>query len=150
MSKPMNNKFVVVLVALNIFWTSSLLAEELYSRRSTDMGIEEFDITVTEIKRERRISVLNIPGFHDRSAAASRWMMCVYTDIAIKRGFDYFVVLYPEPPDENLLIGFSSSEAENIVQVLGAPFRGELIFPETPASVDMFAGFCGIEREKQD
>jgi len=48
-----------------------------------------FDVTVTETKREATHSFLRIPGFSARTASESRWMMCAYTDLAIKRGFTY-------------------------------------------------------------
>lgn len=50
----------------------SRAAEDFLVFRSKDMGIKEFDLTATEVKREPRKSILEVPGFNHRSAAGSR------------------------------------------------------------------------------
>ncbi len=118
--------------------------EPSYRVRSRDMGIEAFDLTVTETKRTDRTSVLNVPGFHSRTAPASRWLMCVYTHLALKRGFDWWAVVYPEAPSEDLVVGFPNAKSDNLVQTLGAEFGGTNVLPATP--VEKFAVFCGMRR----
>jgi hypothetical protein len=106
------------------------------------MGIQTFDLTVTETKRTLVTSVLNVPGFHSRTAPASRWLMCVYTDLAVKRGASFWTVAYPEAPSEDLIVGFPKSAGENTTETLGKEFGGQGVLP--PARVDKFAVLCGI------
>jgi hypothetical protein len=120
--------------------------QALYHMRSRDQGISAFDVSVTETKREERTSILKVPGFHDRSAAAARWLMCAYTDLAIQRGFDYWAVLYPALPSEELLLGFPKSEKKEDVAALGSRFAGEGDAAPIVASVDRFSRFCGMKR----
>lgn len=116
--------------------------EPLYRIRSRDMGIQAFDLSVTEIKRTDRTSVLNVPGFHARTAQASRWLMCVYTDLAQKRGFQWWAVVYPDVPSEDILVGFPKTESENLAQTLGAEFSSKNALPAAP--VGKFAPLCGL------
>ena len=117
-------------------------SENLYYVSSKDMGIVKFDATVTEIERKPRSSLIEIPNFNNRSAAASRWMMCAYTDLAVKRGFNYWAAFYPEKNDNLLLIVFPNSESKN-EQI----YKDLSIDSEKPiiASVEKYARFCGIE-----
>ena len=70
--------------------------------------------------------------------------MCVYTDLAIQRGFNYWAVLYPTPPNEDLVVGFLDSEDQNLVQTLGPEFDSENVLRATP--VDKLAIVCGIRK----
>jgi hypothetical protein len=133
----------LVLLFLCVALPTEALAQ-LYRVRSTEMGIQAFDITVTEVKREERTSLLSIPGYHKRSAAASRWMMCAYTDLALHRGFKFWAVVAPKPPDENVLLGFPQAEGENIAQTLGPRFAGDSALI---SSTETFAAFCGIAQQ---
>jgi hypothetical protein len=139
-----------------IFYTTIILfivmitpgfAQELYRITSKEMGFPSLDYTVTEIKRTDRLSVLNIPGFHKRSAAASRWMICVYTDLAQKRGFEYWTVVYPEPPNEEVIVGFPNSLNEDIASTLGPKFGGKSVLPTVP--VMKMIPFCKRMKEIQ-
>ncbi|MFZ5775158.1 MAG: hypothetical protein ACOY3Z_06725 [Thermodesulfobacteriota bacterium] len=119
-------------------------AESLYVVRTKDQGITDFDLTVTETSREPNKSFLSVPGFHKRSATGSRWLMCAYTDLAIKRGFKYWSVIYPEEGSDILIVGFPKSQEENISQTLGSEFAGKNVVPEKPASVDVLVRtLCG-------
>src|SRR4051812_19623855 len=111
--------------ALVLLALQALADEPSYRVRSRDMGIQAFDLTVTETRRTDRTSILNVPGFHSRSAQASRWLMCAYTDLAVKRGFSYWAVAYPQPPSEDVLVGFPASETENLSQTFGPQFGGK-------------------------
>ena len=138
------------LLALLLLITLSALAQEvLYHKRSIDMGFKDFDLTVTETKRAARTSVLHVPGFQKRSAAASRWLMCVYTDLAIQRGFKFWVVVYPEQAGEDLLVGFPQSQDEKCSETLGKEFASRLVFPNAPASVETFIAMCGMKFESK-
>lgn len=116
--------------------------DSLYRINSRDMGFEAFDLTVTETKRTPRTSVLHVPGFQERSAAASRWLMCVCTHLAFRRGFKFWAVAYPEPPGEDLVVGFPETEREDVSQTLGPEFVKDRTLP--PQSVEWFgSNLCG-------
>ena len=137
-----NNFIAILLLTIALTHVSMALAEErLYSVSSREMGITQFDFTVTEIKREPRISKLKIPGFQDRSAAASRWMMCAYTDLAIKRVFKFWAALYPQDSSDEIQLGFPNSENEDLTKTLGPKFTKE---SAVVSSVATFARMCGM------
>ena len=144
----MRKQFLLPVLFLSIA-LSALTEEALYHKRSVDMGIKDFDLTVTETKRAARTSVLHVPGFQKRSAAGSRWLMCVYTDLTIQRGFKFWMVVYPEQPGEDLLVGFPQSEDEKCSETLGKEFASRLVFPKTPAPVETFMAMCGMNSESQ-
>ena len=111
-------------------WSAQTAAQEsLLTIRSKDGGAD-FDLTVTEIKREPRKSFLVVPGFSHRSAAGSRWLMCAYTALAMRRGFSYWSVVYPEGSSETLVVGFPETPTEDISKTLGSEFSGPLVTPE--------------------
>jgi hypothetical protein len=105
----------VALVLMSVAPKAASPEPALYKMSSRDQGITGFDVSVTETKREERTSVLRVSGFHDRPAAASRWLMCADTDLAMKRGFAFWAVLYPTPPSEELVLGFPKSEKKDDV-----------------------------------
>ena len=53
--------------------------------------------------------MLTVPGFHERTAPASRWLMCAYTELAIQRGFNFWSALMPPEGSEVLILGLSNS-----------------------------------------
>jgi hypothetical protein len=136
---------LMALMAPLTFANMALAEEALYSVSSGGMGITQFDYTVTEIKREPRLSTLKIPGFHDRSAGASRWMMCAYTDLAIKRGFKFWAALHPTNSSDEIQLGFPSSEDEDLTKSLGPKFSKE---SAVVSSVATFARLCGMSIPK--
>ena len=77
----------------------------LYTVSSKAQGAP-FDLVVTETKREPNKSFISVPGFHNRTAPGARWLMCAYTDLAIKRGFLNWVVVYPPESSEVLVVAF--------------------------------------------
>ncbi|MDD2734073.1 MAG: hypothetical protein PHF56_09025 [Desulfuromonadaceae bacterium] len=140
----MKNKNIIAILLLTIALAqvnTVFAGEHLYSVSSREMGITEFDFSVTEIKREPRISTLIIPGFQDRSAAASRWMMCAYTDLAIKRGFRFWAALYPQDSSNEIQLGFPDSENEDLTKTLGAKFTKESV---VVSSVVTYSRMCGM------
>ena len=118
-----------VLLGLSI---SMLVGEELFRARSRDAGYKSFDLTATEVKRGDRTSVLRVPGFHSRTGAASRWLMCVYTDLAVQRGFKFWTVVYPQPPSEDLIVGFPRTQDEKVATTLGKEFDSKYLLPTAP------------------
>ena len=137
---------IAMLIFISMF-IGEASAQELYSFRAKDMGFRSLDNTASEIKRTDRQSVLRIPGFHTRSAAASRWMMCVYTDLALKRGFKYWTVVYPKPPSEDVRVGFPNSQNENVVETLGPEFGSRDVLPIAP--VAKMVWFCNEMLKRQ-
>ncbi len=136
---------LVVSICVAFLTVMAAHAEEpSYRVRSRDMGIHAFDLSVTETKRTDRTSVLNVPGFHARTAQGSRWLMCVYTDLALKRGFRWWTVVYPNAPSEEVLVGFLKAESESPTQTLGAEFEGKNVLP--PAPVEKYAVLCNMGR----
>jgi hypothetical protein len=80
-----------------------------------------FDLSVTEVKREDRVSTIQVTNFYQRSAPATRWMMCMISALAITRGFDYWTVVYPGPPSDGnmgatgeVIVGFPRSPTEKL------------------------------------
>lgn len=138
-----NRSFVVILLLMiaSARVTTAFAEEGLYSVSSREMGITQFNFTVTEIKREPRISTLKIPGFQNRSAAASRWMMCAYTDLAIKRGFKFWAALYPQDSSDEIQLGFPKSENEDLTKTLGTKFTKASV---VVSSVAALARMCGM------
>jgi hypothetical protein len=81
------------LVATVATWSTCAAADEkLYRVNSKDVGWDAIDLTISEVRRVGSISVLRIPHYANRSAAESRFAMCAFTDIAIQRGFEVWVV----------------------------------------------------------
>jgi len=117
-------------------------ADDLYRVSSNEMGISQFDFTVTEVERKPKASVLEIPGFHDRSAPASRWMMCAYTDLAVKRGFSYWASVYPKLGNNQVILVFPSSERSDdpVFETMNVAEDDRHI-----SAVAVFARFCGIK-----
>jgi hypothetical protein len=130
---------VAALVAVG----SGIAAEELFSARSRDEGAA-FDLTIRETARQADTSVVNVPGFHDRTGAGSRWLMCKYNALAKRRGFRYWAVVYPSSPTESFPVAFYQSDTTDVAKVLGIDYDAERLFPNHPMSVEEWDGsFCG-------
>ena len=124
------------------FSASNSYANADFSVSSKNRGIAAFDFKVTEIQRGKSFSILSIPKFQTRSASASRWMMCIYTELAIARGFDYWSSIYNDDSGDNLVIVFPktnsiSDPAFSNIDLLGVEPR------ITPVSA--FRRFCGLK-----
>lgn len=134
----MKNKKIGILLLVT---SLSASASELLTISSKTKGITAFDIEVKEVSRKNNSSVLNIANFQDRSAAASRWMMCAYTEIAIKRGFNYWAALYNESSGDEVIVVFPSSDS------LDDPAFKEVNvgnFSSEAMPVEVFKKFCGL------
>ncbi|GAA0854514.1 hypothetical protein [Aliiglaciecola litoralis] len=113
-----------------------------FSVTSKARGISAFDFTVTEIHRSESYSTLSIPKFQSRSAAASRWMMCVYAELAIARGFEYWSSIYTDDSGDNIVIVFpqtnsTSDPAFNNIDLLGTE--------PTISELSTYKLFCGLK-----
>jgi hypothetical protein len=139
--------FFFAITFFSIILSVGVSAEEFYKITAKEMGFLSLDYSISEIKRTEHSSVLHIPGFHQRSAAAARWMMCVYTDLAQKRGFKYWTVVYPDPPSEDLIVGFPNSQAEDTAHTLGPEFGSKNALPVMP--VQKMVLFCESIKKRQ-
>lgn len=115
----------------------------LYEVSSKEQGAP-FDLVVTEIKREPYKSYIKIPNFGDRSAQGSRWLMCAYTDLTIKRGFTYWTVMYPKNHDDILLLGFSNTESTSPAQIFGKEYDSEASLDTSLYPIEPWKVFCGM------
>ena len=138
----MRMRTLFVAVLMTGFCASALpadpkAADSLHVARSKDYGAP-FDLVLSEIKREPRTSTLSVPGFHNRTAAGSRWLMCMYNELAIKRGFNYWTVIYPLEPVDVFPIAFYQSESEDVAKLFGEAFIAARAFPPRPTTVAMW------------
>lgn len=120
-------------------------AEKLYRVNSKDVGWTDIDLTISEVRREARISVLRIPNYERRSAAEARFAMCAFTDIAIQRGFDVWIVSDGSITDNIVRVGFLKSNNEDPAKVLGREFAGAEALRTEVAVINKM---CGIRRGK--
>lgn len=86
-------------------------ADDLFSVSSKERGIYSFDYVVKEVKRENGYSILNISKFQERSASASRWMMCVYNELAILRSAEMWAASYSEDTGDEVILVFPNSNS---------------------------------------
>ena len=140
------------LLSARLFLASALLLAQpvfgqpsLYTVSSKAQGAP-FDLVVTETKREPSKSFLSVPGFHKRTAPGSRWLMCVYTDLAVRRGFSHWIVVYPPENSEVLAVGFSNLPNTSVKELLGEDFNKERTLGESVVPVERFFPMCGMRR----
>ncbi len=101
-------------------------------------------MTVTELRRTATKSYLEIPGFNARTSQQARWSMCAFTELAKRRGFDFWTVVYP-PEDSSLsqlVVAFSNSEDASPAELLGPDFVAELTVGDEMTSVEVLENFC--------
>jgi hypothetical protein len=135
----------ITILLITFFFLSGAFAVDLYVVSSKEMGIKNFNYTVEEIERQPSYSKLHIRNFNDRSAAASRWMLCAYTDLAIKRGFENWAIYYPKEVKDQLLIVFPQTKSKDdpIYKEMKLDSNIPMI-----ASIYTFAQMCGMKLEK--
>jgi hypothetical protein len=106
-----------------------------------------FDLVVTEVKREAQKSYLRVPGFHDRTAPGARWLMCAYNDLAVKRGFSHWSVMYPEDDKDILVLAFSNSVSTAPKELFGAEFNKARVVGDGMKPVTQLLAFCGKKQK---
>jgi len=62
----------------------------------------------------------------------------MYNDLAAKRGFAYWTVIYPEEPVEVFPIALYQTESEDVGKLLGRSYVAARAFPPKPTSVAMW------------
>jgi len=72
--------------------------------------------------------------------------MCAYTDLAVKRGFSHWVVVYPPENSEVLVVGFSDSPGASIKELLGEDFSKERTLGDSVMPVEKLFPMSGIRR----
>ena len=132
-------------IALIAVTFSAAAQHALYSASAKAQGAA-FDLTFTEVKREPAKSYVAVPGFHTRTAAGSRWLMCAYTDIALKRGFTYWSVVYPEAGKDLIVIAFANTPTAQPEELLGPDFAADRILGKDMSPPAQFMGFCGMRK----
>lgn len=93
----------------------------------------------------KTLSALRIPHYSKRSAIESRFAMCAFTDIAIQRGFDVWIVSNWSITDDVARVGFLKSNGEDAAKLLGKDFVGDNVLR---TEVQVINRMCGIERAK--
>jgi hypothetical protein len=142
----MNILFARLLAAWVLLFAQPVLAQSaLYTVSSKAQGAT-FDLVVTEIKREPNKSHISVPGFHNRTAPGARWLMCAYTDLAVKRGFSHWVVVYPPEGSEVLVLGFSNSPDTPIKELLGSDYDNGHVLGKELMPVETLFPMCGMRR----
>lgn len=138
----MQKPFLALLLSCIVPFTS---AEEppLYTASAEAVG-GPFELTVREIRRENNRSYLAVPGFAKRTAAQSRWLNCTYADLAMKRGYTYFSVVYPDTGSETVTIGLSNTPTDTPKQLLGNDYAAQRMPDKELVSTDSFAVMCSI------
>lgn len=117
----------------------------LYSVSSRAQGAP-FDLVVNEVKREPNKSYISVPGFHNRTAPGARWLMCAYTDLAVKRGFSHWFVSYPPDNSEVLVVGLTNSPTASAKEVLDKDYSTEHTLGNEPIPVEKMFPMCGMRR----
>jgi hypothetical protein len=125
--------------------SSSFADEKPYRINSKDVGWDKIDLTILEVRRDDRVSSLRIPHYEKRSSAESRFAMCAFTDIAMQRGFEVWIVSGGNIADDIVRVGFLKSDSEDAVKLLGAEFAGEKALR---TEVEVINRMCGISRVK--
>ena len=125
--------------------TGNAAADELYSVYSKDVGWTAIDLVISEVSWNGRVSQLRIPRYESRSAIESRFAMCAFTDIAIQRGFEVWVVSDGSITDEVVQVGFLRTGDEDAGTILGKQFVGDRALR---AEVRAINRMCGIQPRK--
>lgn len=129
---------------LAVLCCATSAAEEPSFRASSRAQGADFDLSVTEIKRGAYTSYLHVPGFHERTAAASRWLMCAYTDLAIKRGFKYWTALYPVEGKDVVIVALAQTTLATPKSLLGDDYDEARLLGKEITPVERFRAFCGL------
>lgn len=142
------HKYFIIFIVTILGFSAQVNAETpLYSISSNSQGAP-FDLVVTETKRESNKSYLSVPGFDDRTARGSRWLMCAYTDLVVKRGFSYWTVAYPPANSDVLVVGLTNSPIVTVQGLLGKDFDSEMTLGDELMPVEHFFPMCGMQSNK--
>jgi len=130
------NLVLIIITGLSI----SFAHAESIEFGTKETGFQNLDYSAKEIFYTDKLSIVHISGFKNRSAVASRWMMCVYTNIALVRHKKFWIAAYPTDASDNVSIGFPESESQEDSGKLGKEFIGEHALKTMP--VEKMLLFC--------
>ena len=143
--KPLHQRKTSIALVSLFYWPFAFGQPALYTVSSKEQGAS-FDLVVTETKREPEKSFISVPGFHKRTAPGARWLMCAYTDLALKRGFSHWAVVYPPAISDVLVVGFTNSASTSVQKLLGADYDQERVVGEQFMPVEIMLRMCGMRR----
>lgn len=112
-------------------------------RASSKVQGASFDLMATETDRFPSKSYLDVPGFHERPAPGARWLMCVYTALAVERGFTHWFVVYPAESSTRVVVGFTNSSGAKPQDVLGPDYDSKRVLGGDSMPVSKMTGMCG-------
>jgi hypothetical protein len=115
------NRTWISVIAVATTAALGAFADDLYRINSKAVGWTTIDLTISEIKRDGRVVSLRVPHYAKRSDSETRFSTCAYTDIAIQRGYDAFVVSGGAVNDDVVRVGFLKA-GEDSGKVLGTEF----------------------------
>ena len=118
--------------------------ESTYAASSKVQG-KAFDLVVKEEKREPKKSLLRVLGLNSRTAEGSRWLMCAYTHLAVKRGFSHWNAMYSESDTELIVVGFSDSASASPMEIFGPQFNKERLLGEAMIPTVKLLPLCEIK-----
>lgn len=75
--------------------------------------------------------------------------MCVYTELALDRGFSHWGVVYPKPNDDTVLVGFSTSADTPVTEVFGEHYDATRSLGDMMPVVN-FIPLCGLVEKWQE
>ena len=102
-----------------------------------------FDLVATETDRLPTKSYLDVPGFHERTAPATRWLMCVYTALAVERGFTRWWVVYPAEGRTRVVVGLTNDAGPAPQVLFGPDYDATRLLGDAPMPVTKMADMCG-------
>ena len=129
--------------------TTPITSENLYSVYSKDVDWIYLDVTISEIKRDEKTSLLKLKNFTHKSGMEGRFLFCFISRLAQQRGFRYLT--YTEPLNDLVLVVFLKYENESLKSIIGGRFN-EYSFHEEGRVVDleleafkMLKNMCGTK-----
>ncbi len=133
--------FLLILLAMYSSLSIAQTSNGLFTAYSQKRGISAFNMEVKEVEVGKRFSVLDIPNFQGRTAQASRWLMCVYTELAIMRNAAYWASIYDENSGDKVTLVFPKVNALTDPAFSGVDQMG--VQPQIML-VETFKPFCGL------
>ncbi|TDK63704.1 hypothetical protein [Sapientia aquatica] len=131
---------IKIALAALLSWACISAFGETIEFNTKETGFSNIEYKAKVVSSTDRVLILNIPGFDTRSAVGSRWMMCVYTNLALMNHQKFMIASYPTDGSDNVSVGFPESESQPDVAKLGGLFSGDHALKVMP--VDKMMLFC--------
>jgi hypothetical protein len=136
---------VRTLFTLGLLATAGLAQAQDHVFAAQETGLPGSSYVVSETGHASIMATavtVSIPAFEKRSARESRWMMCVYTNLALIYHRPYWAAVYPQEGGDTVTIGFPASNKPEDLQALGPEFVGPRSLKNI-MSVETMKIFCG-------